>query len=88
MLLTLWAFPGALLDRTIRPPLPIYPAPQLQPSPRADMQRFYAVEMQRLNSTGWVDRARGAVHIPIAQAMGDVARDGIAGWPTKPRRSQ
>ncbi len=84
VLLVLWIFPSSLPDRTLRPPLPAYPAPQLQPSPRADMQAFYAEEMQRLNGTGWVDRAHGVVHIPIARAMRDIARDGIPGWPTTP----
>jgi hypothetical protein len=63
-------------------PLPLYPAPRLQPSPRADMARFYAEEMQWLNSTGWVDKAHAIVHIPISDAMREVAKAGIPGWPT------
>ena len=86
VLLVLWIFPNSLLDRTIRPPLPTYPAPRLQPSPRADMQAFYAQEMQRLNSTGWVDRAHGIAHIPVQQAMQQIAHEGIPGWPTTPVR--
>lgn len=74
-------FPQSVLEQTIRQPLPIYPAPRLQASPRADMQRFYAQEMRRLNSTGWVDKAHGVVHIPIADAMRKVAKEGIPGWP-------
>ena len=46
------------------------------PIPQQDMQRFYAQEMQILNGTGWVDKERGVVHIPIAQAMQEVARRG------------
>lgn len=42
VLLVLWMFPHSLADLTLRPPLPTYPAPRLQPSPRADMQTFYA----------------------------------------------
>jgi hypothetical protein len=84
VLLALWLFPHSVQDRTLRPPLRAYPAPRLQPSPRADMQRFYAAEMRRLNSVGWVDRAHGVVHIPIADAMRKVAREGIPGWPAAP----
>jgi hypothetical protein len=86
VLVILWLFPHSLLDRTIRLPLPVYPTPRLQPSPRADMQRFYSEEMQRLNSTGWVDKAHGVVHIPIADAMRKVAQEGIPGWPTTPEK--
>lgn len=83
-LLILWLFPMSLLDRTIQGQLPTYPAPRLQPSPQADMQQFYAQEMSQLNSTGWIDKAHGVVHIPIADAMRDVTQDGIPGWPTTP----
>lgn len=88
VLLVLWMFPQSLRDRTIGLPLPVYPAPRLQTSPRADMQRFYAQEMGRLNSTGWVDQAHGVVHIPIADAMRKVAQDGIPGWPTTQGKQQ
>lgn len=84
LLLVLWLFPQSLLDQTIQEPLPTYPAPRLEPSPRADMQSFHAQEMQRLNGTGWVDKAHGIVHIPIADAMRKVADEGIKGWPTPP----
>ena len=75
-------FPAEIHDTRFAGPFPAFPDPQLQPSPAVDMQRFYAAEMQRLNSVGWQDRAAGTVHIPIAQAMALVARDGIPGWPT------
>ncbi len=81
-LLVLWLFPDAMTDRTLHLPLPLYPDPQLQPSPRDDMAHFYGQEMQWLNSTGWVDKAHGIVHIPIADAMRQVAQTGIPGWPT------
>lgn len=80
-LLILWLFPMSLLDRTIRTSLPEYPTPRLQPNPPADMQHFYAEEMRQLNSTGWIDKAHGVVHIPIANAMRDMAQEGIPGWP-------
>ena len=33
------------------------------------------------NGTGWIDKAHGIVHIPIADAMRQVAQEGIPGWP-------
>jgi len=75
-------FRGSIADKILRKPLPQYPAPRLQPSPRDEMAAFHAREMQRLNGTGWVDRANGVVHIPIADALRKVAQEGIDGWPT------
>jgi hypothetical protein len=79
-------FPQSLSDRFLRLPLPQYPAPRLQVSTRADMEKFYAEEMRRLNSVGWVDRASGKVHIPISVAMRAVASQGIPDWPAPARR--
>jgi hypothetical protein len=81
-LLILWMFPNGTVDRTLHLPLPHYPAPELQVNPRDDMSRFRANELQHLNGTGWVDDAHGTVHIPIDDAMRQVAKDGIDGWPT------
>ena len=60
------------------------PSRGFSPIPQEDLQSFYAKEMQILNGTGWVDKDRGVVHIPITQAMQEVAREGIAGWPAAP----
>ena len=81
-LLVLWLYPQSALDRTLRLPLPVYPAPRLQPSPPADMQQFYSEEIRLLNSSGWVDQAQGIAHIPISDAMREVANEGIPQWPT------
>lgn len=78
-------FPGEVHDARFAGPVPAFPDPQLQPSPPVDMQRFYAAEMQALNSAGWQDRAAGTVHIPIAQAMEILAKEGIPGWPAGSR---
>ncbi|HEX9138780.1 MAG TPA: hypothetical protein VF848_03270 [Steroidobacteraceae bacterium] len=80
-LLTLWLYPGATIDRTMSLPLPQYPNPQLQPSPREDMAKFYGEEMRWLNGAGWIDKAHGIAHIPISDAMRLVVQDGIPGWP-------
>jgi hypothetical protein len=83
-LLVLWLYPQSRLDRTLQMPLPLYPEPRLQPDPKADLQRLHAKEMQILNGGAQVDREGTAVHIPIAQAMREVAREGMAGWPRAP----
>jgi len=80
-LLVFELFPNAVLDRTMRLPLAQYPNPQLQSDDREDMTKFYTEEMHRLNSAGWVDKAQGIVHIPIADAMTKVVQEGIPGWP-------
>jgi len=77
----MWLFPGAVQDRRLPSPLPIYPAPRLQANPAADLQRFTATELSRLNSVGWADKSRGIVHIPIDEAMGRIAAQGIPDWP-------
>jgi hypothetical protein len=82
-LLVLWLYPTSRFDRTLQLPLPLYPEPRLQPDPKADMQRLRSRQLQILNGTGWVDKDQGIVHIPIGGAMRDVARDGIAGWPSE-----
>ena len=83
VLCVLWLFPLSTTDRTLHLPLPAFPAPRLQPSPREDMARFHQQEMQRLNSTGWIDRAQGIAHIPIEDAMREIAAEGIPGWPAQ-----
>jgi hypothetical protein len=83
-LLTYWLYPSSRRDLSLYLPLPQYPEPRLQPDPVVDMTVFYAEEMRRLSSAGGMDASHQAAHIPIEQAMSDVAREGIAGWPTEP----
>jgi hypothetical protein len=80
-LLARWLYPQSLSDTPLTLPLPVYPTPRLQSDPPADMRAFHALEMQQLDSTGWVDEAHGVVHIPIAVAMRIVGQEGIPGWP-------
>ena len=80
-LLVLWLFPGRTVDRTLHLPLPRYPDPVLQVSPRDDMAKFRGQELHRLNSAGWVDKQRGIVHMPVDDAMRKVASEGIEDWP-------
>ena len=74
-------YPTAMQDRRLTTALPVYPPPRLQADPAADLQRFTAQELSRLNSAGWVDKTRGIVHIPINEAMRSIAAQGIPDWP-------
>jgi hypothetical protein len=86
-LLVWWLYPPSRSNVALVRPLPVYPAPRLQTSPSADMTSFHAEEMQRLNGAGWVDRAKGTLHIPIDEAMRKVAEEGIPGWPATPEQT-
>lgn len=57
------------------------PQPRLQTNPSADLVQFRADQEKRLNSYYWVDKKKGVVHIPIGQAMKEVAEEGIDGFP-------
>ena len=80
VLLTWLIYPGRHLDKVVGT-MPHTHGPQLQASPRHDMQMFYAEEMRKLHGVYWIDRKKGVVHLPIEDAMRKVAHDGIAGWP-------
>jgi hypothetical protein len=76
------AFPDALpdVDRTLR----IAPSgPRLQTDPEAEMQHFRAEEEKWLNTYHWIDKQKGVVHIPIAEAMKKLARTGAPGFPER-----
>ena len=53
----------------------------LQIAPAQDLARFRAQEEKRLDTYYWVDKSKGIVHIPIAEAMKKLATEGIAGFP-------
>jgi hypothetical protein len=79
-----WAYPDAVSDvgrnLTVMPP-----APRLQVKEGPDFAKFRAAEERRLNTYYWVDRSKGIVHIPIAEAMKKLAASGIEGFPKAPR---
>lgn len=81
VLLVWWIYPGTIVDRRLPAPVPQYPSPRLQSNPAADMQKFRAAELARLNSAGWDDQAKAIGHIPIDDAMRRVAASGIPDWP-------
>src|ERR1700759_1515993 len=81
VLLVIWIYPSTTVDRRLVGPVPAFPSPRLQSDPVADMQKFRASELARLNSAGWDDRAKGIGHIPIDEPMRRIAASGIADWP-------
>jgi hypothetical protein len=62
-------------------PTQTFPAPQLQPDPVADLNKFRAAVDERLNTYGWVEQKGGVLHIPIERAIDVVAQQGL---PTRP----
>jgi hypothetical protein len=56
---------------------PVPPEPRIQENPRRDLRDFRAYEDSQLNAYHWVDRSKGVVSIPIAQAIKLVAQRGI-----------
>lgn len=54
-----------------------YSGPELELSPRAELQEKLATEREVLESYGWIDREAGVVHIPIEQAIDLVAARGL-----------
>lgn len=51
--------------------------PRLQQNPRGDLVEFNRVMSERLNSTGWVNREEGLVHMPVERAMTLLAERGL-----------
>lgn len=76
-----WGYPKATHD-VYKAPTMLPPAPALQSDPHADLLAYERQKQAQLTSYGWVDRAKGIVHIPIDEAMRLAAAHGIPGWPT------
>ncbi len=58
-----------------------FPAPQLQPDPVADLNKFRTSLEERLNSYGWVDKNTGIAHIPIEKAIEMMSQNGLPARP-------
>ena len=59
-----------------------FPAPQLQPDPVTDLNKFRTMQEEQLNSYCWVDQKNGVAHIPIERAMEIVLQRGL---PVRPQ---
>ncbi|HWZ86889.1 MAG TPA: hypothetical protein VN032_11850 [Thermoanaerobaculia bacterium] len=62
----------------------LLPQPRLQIHPVLHWTDFQAVERERLDSYGWMDRSSGAVHIPIDRAIELIAQRGVGPLPAAP----
>ena len=83
-LLMPFVFPQSMQHRTpSAPPALNADAPQLETTPRDDLQRFQRGEAQFAQSYGWTDHSNGTVRIPISRAMQLLAERGLPGWPTQ-----
>lgn len=51
-------------------------APALQTDPASDRAAYDAQKARELNSSGWIDRPQGVVHVPIERAMQLLAERG------------
>ena len=60
------------------------PLPRLQIYPVQHWKDFQSAERERLTTYGWMDRATGAVHIPIDRAIELIAERGIGPLPQAP----
>lgn len=74
------AFPRSASDVSRRLTVPL-PAPRLQTDPAEDLARFRAKKEKELNTYYWIDKQKGIVHVPIGQAIKELAAKGIPGFP-------
>lgn len=81
--------PAAETSPTGVSPLQRFPAPQLQPDPTADLNKFRGAVEEQLNTYGWVDQKGGMVRIPVERAIDIVAQQGlpVRPAPTLPPRA-
>jgi hypothetical protein len=67
-----------------RPPIALPPQPRLQIHPVPSWNAFREAEAKRLSTYGWMDRANGAVHVPVDRAMELVLERGVGPLPPAP----
>ncbi len=53
------------------------PEPNMKPDPIKNYREFRRAEDEKLNDYGWIDKEKGVVHIPIEQAMKQLAAKGL-----------
>jgi hypothetical protein len=53
------------------------PAPNLQTTPRLDLEKHEQAMREQLDRYGWIDRPQGIVHIPIERAIELTAERGL-----------
>ena len=58
-------------------PTKLFPDPQLQKTPIADLKAIRAQEDKLLNGYAWVDQPKGVVRIPVERAIEVLAKRGL-----------
>ena len=58
-------------------PTKLFPEPQLQKTPVADLKAIRAQEDKLLNGYAWVDQPKGVVRIPVERAIEVLAKRGL-----------
>jgi hypothetical protein len=77
------AFPQSIYrGASTSPPALAAEAPPLEVAPSENLQRLRRSDAQFSNSYGWTDRDRKIVRIPVAQAVENLLRKGLPGWPS------
>lgn len=80
-----WGLYGSLKEKGIsavpeaesRQQYDALPEPNLKPNPIENYREFRRAEDEKLNDYGWIDKEKGIVHIPIEQAIGELAQKGL-----------
>ena len=88
LLAAYFLFPDTMTDQYVARPLPRFADPQLQTSPRLDMERFRTEQLKALNGEYWLDQKHGVVHLPIDEAMRKLAAEGVQDWPAPKQTGQ
>jgi hypothetical protein len=77
----LWAcYPDSVRSAAPAYPRVSPPQPVLQIDPAEELRQFEQAEKQRLETYGWIDRARQTLRIPIEHAMELTRERGLPGW--------
>jgi hypothetical protein len=65
----------------------VFPQPELQPHPQADLKTYMQAEQKRLDQAGWIDKKAGIAAIPIEKAMRIIAGRGPSAFAPLPEAS-
>jgi hypothetical protein len=79
---------GATRNEAEIDPKKVFPQPQLQTTPRLDLEAIREAEERTLRSYGWVDQSKGVVRVPIDQAMDLLVKRGLPTRTSAPAASE
>ena len=67
-------------------PNKVFPQPQLQKTPIADLKAVHDEEDKLLNGYAWVDQTKGVVRIPVDRAIEVLAQRGLPSRSEVPKK--